>query len=272
VIGMIGGGMSCECGCASEAPAASPWLLNTSTYSKRGSFLRSRMRSRNASRTSATASVESVASEAAWSGVSITISWAPTPFIRSKSPSPVGSRSPSIRSAGNLFAITRYDHPGSFGARPLRDHPRPPSAGRRRHAARQRRAALAVTREAARARQDEVAEPREAGKRPGRRAERDRETRHLGEAARDERRARVLAEAEPVGEAGRDGHHVLQRAARLGAHDVLARVEPELARAEPPLERPRQAVLARRDDGGGRAAHRHLPRARRARHRRDPRP
>src|SRR5437763_1269925 len=36
--GMIGVAMSCEWGCSSEAPAASPWFLNTSAYSTSGSF------------------------------------------------------------------------------------------------------------------------------------------------------------------------------------------------------------------------------------------
>ena len=107
MIGMIGVAMSCECGCSSEAPAASPWFLNTRTYANRGSFLRSSMRSRNANKTSATASTERPAREASCRGVSMTTSWAPTPFIRSKRPSPDGSSSPSIRSAGNLFGTTR---------------------------------------------------------------------------------------------------------------------------------------------------------------------
>src|SRR5687767_12759803 len=54
----------------------------------------------------------------------MTTSWAPTPFMRSKRPSPEGSRSPSIRSAGNLFGTTRKDQPAEFagspGARPAR--------------------------------------------------------------------------------------------------------------------------------------------------------
>src|SRR5262245_22879107 len=115
MIGMIGVAMSCECGCSSEAPAASPWFLKTSTYAKRGSFLRSAMRSRYASSTSVTASTESPASEASCRGVSMTTSWAPTPLIRSKRPSPDGSSSPSIRSAGNLFGTTRYVQPGVLG-------------------------------------------------------------------------------------------------------------------------------------------------------------
>src|SRR5881296_561859 len=116
MIGMIGVAMSWEWGCSSDAPAGSPWFLNTRTYSRRGSFLRSRRRSRKAPSTSATAVTGSVASEAVCSGASITTSWAPTPFIRSKMPSPAGSSSPSIRSAGNLFGTTRTSHPGLFGA------------------------------------------------------------------------------------------------------------------------------------------------------------
>src|SRR5207247_1169551 len=54
------------------------------------------------------------------SGVSITTSWAPTPVILSKRPSPDGSRSPSILSAGNLFGTTRYVQPGPFGSLPGR--------------------------------------------------------------------------------------------------------------------------------------------------------
>src|SRR6266480_1390094 len=373
--GMIGVAMSCECGCSSEAPAASPWFLNTSAYSKRGSFRRSSRRSRNANRTSARASVESVASVARCSGVSITTSWAPTPFIRSKSPSPEGSSSPSIRSAGNMFETTRYDQPGWFGplpggrparisggvfaslpeqkgqsppvartgsvaksegrrarsvemmtqrptigslrssgiglavlaperalekrsqrvrgrlareehrahlltdrhrhrvplrqrqrggdgARALGDHARLPLDGGRRLPPSQRHAELAVAREASRARQDEIAEPREPGERRRAGAEGDREARHLGEAARDEGGARVLAEREPVGQAGRDRHHVLERAARLDTDDVLARVEPELARTELALEDAGERLVARGDDGRGRVPEGHLPRER----------
>src|SRR5215470_11656852 len=40
------------------------------------------------------------------------------PDIRSYGPSPLGSRSPSMRNAGNLFGTTRYDQPGVFGALP----------------------------------------------------------------------------------------------------------------------------------------------------------
>src|SRR2546428_1847684 len=78
------------------------------------------MRSRNASSTSATASSGRDAREAVCSGVSITTSWAPTPVILSKRPSPDGSRSPSILSAGNLFGTMRYVQPGPFGSLPGR--------------------------------------------------------------------------------------------------------------------------------------------------------
>src|SRR5262249_41741541 len=40
------------------------------------------------------------------------------PDIRSYGPSPLGSRSPSMPNAGNLFGTTRYDQPGVFGALP----------------------------------------------------------------------------------------------------------------------------------------------------------
>src|SRR5262245_21653852 len=46
-------------------------------------------------------------------------SCAPTPFIRSKIPSPSRSSPPSTLSAGNLFGTTRRSHPGVFGPLPL---------------------------------------------------------------------------------------------------------------------------------------------------------
>src|SRR2546428_3814829 len=341
------------------------------------------MRSRNASSTSATASSGRDAREAVCSGVSITTSWAPTPVILSKRPSPDGSRSPSILSAGNLFGTTRYVQPGPFGSLPGRrsakisggvwaswpsqnEHAdtrgrtgsvatksdgrrarsvammtqRPPTgslrssgmalavlrldgpleergqgirrwlvleedgadlvADRQAHRVaageRQRRsdrartlgdhvrfaldrrraltlgerhAELPVAREAPRAGQHEVAEPGQARERPGGGPEGHREARHLGEPACDERRARVLAEPEPVGDSGRDGHDVFQRPARLDADDVPVRVEPELARAQTPLEQGRQGVVTRRDHRRGRTPERDLPgegRARQHRH------
>src|SRR5919204_1590795 len=42
----------------------------------------------------------------------MTTSCAPTPFMRSYGPSPEGSRSPSMRNAGNLLGTTRSDQPG----------------------------------------------------------------------------------------------------------------------------------------------------------------
>src|SRR5262249_24249995 len=112
----MGVAMSWECGCSSEAPAASPWFLNTLTYSKRWSFWRSTMRSRQAPSTAATCVSGSVARVARWSGDSMITSCAPMPLMRSYSPSPVGSSSPSIRRAGNLLGTTRTDHPGELGA------------------------------------------------------------------------------------------------------------------------------------------------------------
>src|SRR5437773_1221001 len=123
-MGTMGVAMSWEWACSSEAPAGSPWFLKTMTYSRRGSLARSMIRSRYARRTSATWPTGSCSILASCSGASITTSWAPTPFIRSKMPSPEGSSSPSIRSAGNLFGTTRTSHPGLFGAL---------AAGRRAH-------------------------------------------------------------------------------------------------------------------------------------------
>src|SRR5436190_793904 len=289
--GMIGVAISCEWGCPSEAPAASPWFLNTRTYSRRGSFLRSSMRSRNARSTSATASTGSVASEAEWTGVSITTSWAPTPFIRSKSPSPAGSSSPSLplllapqgtleergERVGRCLAVEEYradlladGHADAVATRererrgdrphPLGDHASPVLNGGDRLAPCERDAELAVARETPGAREDEVAQAREPREGRGHRAERHGEPRHLGEPPRDERSARVLAETEPVDEAGRDRHHVLQRPARLDAHDVAVRVESELARTEPLLELAGERVVARRDHRRRGPAERHLAR------------
>src|SRR3989449_6614109 len=340
------------------------------------------MRSRNASSTSATASSGRDAREAVCSGVSITTSWAPTPVILSKRPSPDGSRSPSILSAGNLFGTTRYVQPGPFGslpgrrsakisggvwpswpsqnahadtrgrtgsatksdgrrarsvammtqrpttgslrssgialavlpldgpleergqgvrwwlvleeegadlvadrqahgvaagerqrrsdrARTLGDHARFALDRRRALTLGERHAELPVARQAPRAGQHEVAESGQAGERPGGGPEGHREARHLGEPACDERRARVLAEPEPVGDPGRDGHDVLQRAARLDADDVPVRVEPELARAQTALEQGGQGVVTRRDHRRGRTPERDLTgegRARQHRH------
>src|SRR5271168_1095333 len=82
------------------------------------------MRSRYAHSTSSSARSGSVASVAAWSGVSIITSCAPTPFILSNNPSPSRSSSPSIPSAGNLFGTTRMLQPAVFAAPPLRPYTR----------------------------------------------------------------------------------------------------------------------------------------------------
>src|SRR5512140_760948 len=42
-------------------------------------------------------------------------SWAPTPAIRSKMPTPLRSSSPSMRRAGNLLGTTRTSQPGWLG-------------------------------------------------------------------------------------------------------------------------------------------------------------
>ena len=53
-----------------------------------------------------------------WRGVSMITSCAPTPFIRSWTPIPLRSSSPSMRSAGNLFGTTRTSQPGRLGGPP----------------------------------------------------------------------------------------------------------------------------------------------------------
>src|SRR5206468_947055 len=67
----------------------------------------------------------------------------------------------------------------------------------------------AIAAERAGAGQYEIAETGETGEGGGLRAECDTESRHLGEAARDERGARVVTEPEPVDHSCRDGHDVL---------------------------------------------------------------
>ena len=51
-----------------------------------------------------------------WSGVSMTTSWAPMPFILSYSPSPTLSSSPSMTRAGYLLGTTRRLQPGALGS------------------------------------------------------------------------------------------------------------------------------------------------------------
>ena len=130
------------------------------------------------------------------------------------------------------------------GARALGDHARLALDRRGGAALRERHAELSIAGQASRAGEHEIAEPGQPGHGPRDRAQSDRQTRHLGEPARHERGARVLAEPEAVGDSGRDGHDVLQRAADLDADHVAVGVEPELAGAEPPLERGRQGVVA----------------------------
>ena len=63
-------------------------------------------------------------------------------------------------------------------------------------------------------------------------AERHGQPAELGQAARDQRGARILAEPGADHRPGRDGDHVLRRAAELGADRVVVAVEPESRRAE----------------------------------------
>ena len=71
----------------------------------------------------------------------------------------------------------------------------------------------AVARQLAGAREHQIAHAREARERERVRPLRAAMLADLGEAAGDERRARVVAEAQAVDGAGRDGDHVLERAA-----------------------------------------------------------
>ena len=128
----------------------------------------------------------------------------------------------------------------------------------------------AIAAERARARQHEIAEPGESGERRWLRAERDAEPRHLGQPARDERRARVEAEPEAFDDSGRDGHHVLERAAKLDADDVVVRVDAKVRRAERALRDLGRVGIARTRRRSPSAAARRLRRrssARRARRR-----
>src|SRR5262245_10139371 len=144
--------------------------------------------------------------------------------------------------------------------RALRDHARLALDRRGRPALRERHAELPVARKASGTREHEIAEPGEPGHGAGERAQRDRQPRHFGEPARDERGARILAQAETVGDAGGDGHDVLESPAHLDADHVAVGVEPELARAEPALERRGQGVVAGGDHRRRRTRQRHLAR------------
>ena len=54
---------------------------------------------------------------------------------------------------------------------------------------------------------------------------------HFGKAARDQRGARILAERRALDHAAGDREHVLDRAANLGAGDVVRKIGPESGRA-----------------------------------------
>ena len=146
----------------------------------------------------------------------------------------------------------------------------PAHASARRLAAPEPLAHGAVARQRSGAGEHQVAEAREPRERVGTPAERHREARDLGEAARDERRHGVVAVAEAVDDAGRDRDHVLQGAGQLDAHHVLARVDAEAARRERALDALGDGVVRCGHHHRGRQRLRHLerrrtgPRARRA--------
>ena len=150
----------------------------------------------------------------------------------------------------------------SATAAPTVARPRPPCAwpAGRLHGcpARQRHAERAIARQRPGAGQHQVAESGQPRQRRRLAAQRDRQPRDLGQAARDQRGARVLAQPEAVGEPGRHGDHVLERPADLDADDVAVGVEPELARAETPLQLGGQRVVAARDHRGRGLPQRHL--------------
>ena len=74
----------------------------------------------------------------------------------------------------------------------------------------------------ARAAQRQIAEPGEAHHGLGLAATREAEPGHFGEPARDQGCARVLAKPAPGRDPAGDGEHVLDRAAELGAGNVIA--------------------------------------------------
>ena len=96
---------------------------------------------------------------------------------------------------------------------------------RQRLALGQQQADLAVAREIAGGGEHQVAQAREAHEGVGPRAEGHAQARHLGQAAGDQRGARVEPERQAVGQAGRDGQHVLDRAADLDADDVVVGID-----------------------------------------------
>ena len=89
-----------------------------------------------------------------------------------------------------------------------------------------------IARAGRRAGQDQVAEARQAGQRFAPRAAGEPEAGHLGKAAGDQRGAGVLAEALALDHAAGDRQHVLDRAADLGADDVVAEVDAEIGQRD----------------------------------------
>ena len=94
----------------------------------------------------------------------------------------------------------------------------------------------AVAREAAGAGEDEVADAGEAGQGFAAAAAGHGEAGDLGDAAGDEGGGGVVAELEAGDDAGGEGDDVLERAAELGADDVLVAVDAEGGGAEVVLQ------------------------------------
>ena len=135
----------------------------------------------------------------------------------------------------------------------------------RRGAGGEREAEAAIARFVVGAGEDEVAHAGEAHERFLAAAERQAETRHLGEAARDQRDARVRAEPEPVADAGADRVDVLRRAAHLDADDVVRGVGAKGLAADALGEPLRVVGVRRRDRHRRRQSRADLARERRSR-------
>ncbi len=86
---------------------------------------------------------------------------------------------------------------------------------------------------------------------------------HLGEAARDQGGAGILAEPAPLDHAAGDGEHVLDRAADLGAGDVVGQIGPEAGPGDPRRPAARRAP-GPRPPASPRSAGRPRPRGRRS--------
>ena len=99
--------------------------------------------------------------------------------------------------------------------------------------------------------QQQVAEPRQPHHCLRASPQRHGQPRQFGQAARDQGGTGVLAETRADHRAGRDGDHVLGRAADLRADRVVVAVEPEGRCAEQRGDRRAQAGVAGRDDRGG---------------------